>query len=100
MKIDPTKKVSSVEGIEKVPTVERPPAAKEVADRVSVDEAHKLADQVQLARSRASGARALRLSQIEAAVRGGHYRPDPGQIAEQILNAAEIDAKLQALLGR
>lgn len=100
MKIEGTKGVNNVEVIEKVPAAERPTAVKEVADRVSVDEAHRLADQVQIARARAGGARASRLSQIEAAVRGGHYRPDPGLIAEQILSAAEIDAKLQALLSR
>ena len=100
MKIEGTKGPKGVEAIEKVPTAERPTATKEVADRVSVDEAHRLAEQVQVAKSHAGGARAARLSQIEAAVRGGHYRPDPGMIAEQILNAAEVDAKLQAMLCR
>jgi anti-sigma28 factor (negative regulator of flagellin synthesis) len=99
MKIDGTKGIK-VEAIEKAPVVERPTQTKAVADRVSVDEGTKLADQVQSAKLRAGGVRAARLSQIEAAVRGGHYRPDPGQIAEQILSAAEVDAKLQALLGR
>jgi anti-sigma28 factor (negative regulator of flagellin synthesis) len=100
MKIEGTKGVSNVEAIEKAPTVERATEAKAVADKVSVDEANKLAEQVQVAKTRAGGARSARLAQIESAVRGGHYRPDPGQIAEQILNAAEVDAKLQAMLSR
>lgn len=100
MKIDGPKGINQVDAIEPTPTVERSTQAKAVADKVSVDEASKLADQVQVARMRAGGARAARLSQIESAVRGGQYRPDPGQIAEQILNAAEIDAKLQAMLER
>ena len=99
MKIDGTKGVSGVEAIEKAPAVERTTQVKAVADKVSVDEAGKLAEHVEHVKLRAGGARAARLSQIEAAVRGGHYRPDPGQIAEQILNAAEVDAKLQAMLG-
>jgi anti-sigma28 factor (negative regulator of flagellin synthesis) len=100
MKIEAPKTINNVDAVEKAPAVERSTQAKAVADRVSVDEASKLADQVQVARMRAGGARSARLSQIEAAVRGGHYRPDPGQIAEQILNAAEVDATLQALLRR
>src|ERR671926_343736 len=98
MKIEGPKQVNNVDAVEKAPAVERSTQAKAVADRVSVDEAQKLADQVQVARMRAGGARSARLSQIEAAVRGGHYRPDPGQIAEQILSAAEVDAQLQAML--
>jgi anti-sigma28 factor (negative regulator of flagellin synthesis) len=98
MKIERPKTINNVDAVEKPPAVERSTQAKAVADRVSVDEAQKLADHVQVARMRAGGARSARLSQIEAAVRGGHYRPDPGQIAEQILNAAEVDATLQALL--
>src|SRR5690348_12746358 len=100
MKIDATKGINQVDAIEKAPTVEPSTQAKAVADKVSVDESSKLADQVEVARMRAGGARAAKLQQIEAAVRGGQYRPDPGQIAEQILNAAEVDAKLQAMLQR
>jgi len=100
MKIDASKGVNNVDAVKEAPAVERATQPKAVADRVSVDEAAKLADHVSSMRLRAGGARAARLSQIEAAVRGGHYQPDPGQIAEQILNAAEVDAKLQAMLGR
>lgn len=100
MKIDGTKGVTNVDAVKEAPAIERATQTKAVADKVSVDEAAKLAEHVATARTRAGGARAARLSQIEAAVRGGHYRPDPGQIAEQILNAAEVDAKLQAMLGR
>ena len=88
MKIEGTKGVSSVEAIEQAPALERTAQARAVADKVSVDEAAKLAEHVEFAKLRAGGARAARLSQIEAAVRAGHYRPDPGQIAEQILSAA------------
>jgi anti-sigma28 factor (negative regulator of flagellin synthesis) len=100
MKIDASKGVTNVDAVKEAPAVERATQTKAVADKVSVDEAAKLADHVASMKLRAGGARTARLSQIEAAVRGGTYRPDPGQIAEQILNAAEVDAKLQALLGR
>jgi len=100
MKIEGSKGVGTVDAVKEAPALERATQTKAVADKVSVDEAAKLADHVETAKQRAGGARAVRLSQIEAAVRGGHYRPDPGQIAEQILNAAEVDARLQAMLGR
>jgi anti-sigma28 factor (negative regulator of flagellin synthesis) len=100
MKIQGTKGVSGVDAIEQATSVERATPTKVVADRVSVEEGAKLADQVHVARMRAGGARTARLGQIEAALRGGHYRPDPGLIAEQILNAAEVDAKLQSMLSR
>ena len=99
MKIEGSKGVGTVDAVKEAPALERATQTKAVADKVSVDEVVKLADHVETAKQRAGGARAVRLSQIEAAVRGGHYRPDPGQIAEQILNAAEVDARLQAMLG-
>src|SRR5687768_18303841 len=98
MKIEGTKGVQNVDAVKEAPAIERATQTKAVADKVSVEEATKLADHIATAKLRAGGARAARLSQIEAAVRGGHYRPDPGQIAEQILSAAEVDAKLQAML--
>ena len=36
---------------------------------------------------------------LESSVRSGTYAPDPGRVAEQILSDAEVDARLQAILG-
>jgi anti-sigma28 factor (negative regulator of flagellin synthesis) len=38
------------------------------------------------------------LAQVENAVRSGTYAPSASQLADRLLNAAEIDARLQALL--
>jgi hypothetical protein len=37
---------------------------------------------------------------LEARVRAGGYRPDPSRVADEILQDAEVDARLQALLKR
>jgi negative regulator of flagellin synthesis FlgM len=71
---------------------------RERSDRVSTSETGKVASAVAEAAQGAGVTRAARLRQIEAAVRQGVYRPDPQRIAQQILNEAEIAAKLQALL--
>jgi hypothetical protein len=42
--------------------------------------------------------RAAMLAQVENAVRSGTYAPSASQLADRLLNAAEIDARLQALL--
>ncbi|MEW5847929.1 MAG: flagellar biosynthesis anti-sigma factor FlgM [Myxococcota bacterium] len=50
------------------------------------------------ARAAADAARSARLQEIRAAVERGTYKPDPGRIADQILEAAEINARLRTLL--
>jgi anti-sigma28 factor (negative regulator of flagellin synthesis) len=39
-----------------------------------------------------------RLKALEARVRAGEYHPDPSRVAEEILQDAEIEARLQSLL--
>jgi hypothetical protein len=53
-----------------------------------------------MATSKASlaGGRAARLQDLEAQVRAGTYHPDPSRVADEILQDAEIDARLQALI--
>jgi negative regulator of flagellin synthesis FlgM len=79
----------------------RSPAAErgEPSDSVSTEESAKVAAVIAAASRGASTARAANLVAIEAAVRQGTYRPDPARIAQQILNDAELAARLQALLG-
>jgi anti-sigma28 factor (negative regulator of flagellin synthesis) len=43
--------------------------------------------------------RAARIQQLEAAIREGGYQPDAGQLAEKIVQAAEVDARLSAAFG-
>lgn len=69
-------------------------------DRVTTEASAELEAAVAKARDHAAGARAARLADIEAAVRKGTYRPDPNRIAQQILDDAELIARLHAMLPR
>jgi anti-sigma28 factor (negative regulator of flagellin synthesis) len=40
-----------------------------------------------------------RLAQIEGAIRTGSYAPSASELADRLVSAAEIDARLQAMLG-
>jgi negative regulator of flagellin synthesis FlgM len=93
-------KVQGPKGVEIVDRVPTPSESSELrtrADKVTVPDA-QLAAMVDSARLTQSVGRAARLEQLEAAVKGGTYRANPQQIAEQLLSAAELDAKLQAML--
>jgi anti-sigma28 factor (negative regulator of flagellin synthesis) len=73
-------------------------AASGVSDRVSVEDARQAQDLVAAVRANAGTDRGLRLAQIEAQVRAGTYRPDTVRLADSLLAAAEIDARLAAMM--
>jgi negative regulator of flagellin synthesis FlgM len=72
----------------------------ETPDRVSTEESARVATAIAETSRAAVGTRAAKLQAIEAAVKSGTYRPDPQRIAQQILDAAELAAKLQAIFGK
>ena len=69
-------------------------------DRISTESSARVAAAVASAAQGASSSRAARLRDIESAVKSGTYRPDPQQIAQRILDEAEVSARVQALLSR
>ena len=75
-------------------------AAQGALDRVSVDATKGAESSISSARRSSATDRAARLQKLEASVRSGTYSPDPGRVAEQILSDAEVDARLQAIIGR
>lgn len=87
--------------------VERTPAADAVQqqqqrvgtrpDRVSVEQTRTAAEVAQNAKKAVNEDRDVRLRRLEAAVKGGSYRPNPSKVAEEILAQAELDARLRAL---
>jgi anti-sigma28 factor (negative regulator of flagellin synthesis) len=95
MKINETKPVADVG---RVATPDQPPAAPR--DRVTVDKSRELDMAVATSKASAAGLRSNRLNDLEARVRAGGYRPDPSRVADEILQDAEVDARLQALLKR
>ena len=86
----------------KPPEPGRTPAAErgDAGDRVSTDGSQKIAAAIEAARHGAGAARTAKLQAIEAAVRQGTYTPDPQRIAQQILDEAELAARLQAIFSK
>ena len=90
---------SQIKAVQPTASPDAPRQAKERRDRVTTAATEKVASAIADAAHGAGAARAARLQSIEALVRQGVYRPDPQRIAQQILNEAEITARIQALLG-
>ncbi len=69
------------------------------ADRVSLDSTKQVAAVVQAVQASMGADRASRLQELETAIRRGGYQPDAGRLAERIVQAAEVDARLRAIFG-
>jgi negative regulator of flagellin synthesis FlgM len=80
----------------KTPAAERGAAG----DRVSTEDSARIAAAISQASLTAGAGRAARLQAIEAAVRQGTYRPDPERIAQEILDDAELAARLQVMFSK
>lgn len=72
----------------------------DASDRVTTDAREKVAEAVAQASVSASAGRSAKLAAIESQVRQGTYRPSPQAIAQQILDDAELAARLQAIFSR
>ncbi len=70
------------------------------ADKVSVEETRDRTAVAAEVRRQVGDIRQQQLAEIEAAVRGGTYKPDPRLIAERILQAAALDATLAVNLRK
>ena len=68
-------------------------------DKVSLDGAKQVEAVVQAVRTNLGSDRSVRLQELEAAIRQGGYQPDAGQLAEKIVQAAEVDARLSVIFG-
>jgi len=80
------------------PTKAAAQGAEPTADKVSQDQSQQFAQTIAVAQQTQGTARTARLQQLTNAVRDGTYKPDPQQVADSILDDAEIDARMQALL--
>jgi anti-sigma28 factor (negative regulator of flagellin synthesis) len=92
---------SSLKGTDAAPaksagdkTVVRPQA-----DKVSLDGAKQVQAVVQAVQASMGVDRSARLQELETAIRQGGYQPNAGQLAEKIVQAAEVDARLSAIFG-
>lgn len=95
MKVDSARPITAVE---RAPSTEGASAkASAPTDRVSTDATKSVVSLAEATQAKTAQSRVSRLKEIEAAVKAGAYRPNPSQIAEEILSAAEVDARLRAL---
>lgn len=69
------------------------------ADKVSLESAKRVEAIVQAVQSGLSVDRNVRLQELESAIRQGRYQPNVSQLAEKIVRAAEVDARLRAIFG-
>ena len=69
------------------------------ADKVSIDGAKQVEAVVQAVRANLGVDRGARLQELETAIRQGGYQPDASQLAEKIVQAAEVDARLSVIFG-
>jgi anti-sigma28 factor (negative regulator of flagellin synthesis) len=94
------KETKEIQGVERNPKGQTGAAsAAQVArrDRVTV-EAGQHSEAISVAGHHTVALRNARLRDLESAIKAGRYRPDASQLADQLLDAAEIDAKLRAML--
>ena len=64
---------------------------------VSTADTSRMADLARAAQSNAETLRIVRLAHIEKSIRAGNYQPSASQIANRLLDAAEIDDHLHAV---
>jgi anti-sigma28 factor (negative regulator of flagellin synthesis) len=69
------------------------------ADKVSLDGVKQVEAVVQAVQTNMGVNRGTRLQELENAIRQGSYKPDAGQLAEKIVQAAEVDARLSVIFG-
>ncbi|HUK65960.1 MAG TPA: flagellar biosynthesis anti-sigma factor FlgM [Anaeromyxobacteraceae bacterium] len=84
----------------KSPEPSRTPDPTGKGDTVTTDASAQVSEAVAQALASVPVNHSAKLQEIEAQVQLGTYRPDPQAIAEQILDDAELAARLQSLFTR
>jgi anti-sigma28 factor (negative regulator of flagellin synthesis) len=97
MMIKNTTSIGSVESTTSKPQKEEAPSRTRL-DRVTTAEAQQALALAQSVRGKVAASHSSMLTRIESAIRSGTYSPSAGQLASKLLTAAEIDAKLQAMM--
>lgn len=69
-------------------------------DRVTIDKAAEATEAAAAARQAAMQVRSARVADIEAAIRRGDYKPDPRRIAQEIINDAELMARIHVIFNK
>jgi anti-sigma28 factor (negative regulator of flagellin synthesis) len=97
MMINNTTSIGSVE-----PTTSKPQKEEALSrprqDRVTTAEAQQTLALAQSLKGKVGSSHSAMLAQVEAAIRSGTYTPSAGQLANKLLDAAELEAKMQAMM--
>lgn len=94
------KSAKSVDSAPSKQTAERATLVGRVlTDKVSVEGVKQVEAVVRAVQASLSSDRVSRLQELETAIRQGRYQPDAGRLAERIVQAAEVDARLRAIFG-
>jgi anti-sigma28 factor (negative regulator of flagellin synthesis) len=92
-------KIRDIKEVAPLQAVTSPAAApRNKEDRVSIEQTREIKETIERAKISAGAGRAAQLAAIEASVRNGTFKPNAQQIADKILQAAEVDARLRSLL--
>lgn len=92
---DRTSEIAATKGVESKDPANMPAGR----DRVTIDRSAEAAQIAAAAREAATKVRSTRLVELEAAIRRDVYQPDPRKIAEQILNDAELMARIHLMFA-
>jgi anti-sigma28 factor (negative regulator of flagellin synthesis) len=74
------------------------PVFRRQSDSVSTADAAQAAALAREVQSKVGMSHNARLAQVESAIRAGTYEPSASELASRLLDAAEVDARLQAML--
>ena len=92
-------KINETKSVAEVARVATPDASvAQPKDRVTVSKSRDVDGAISTVKSSQVNARPGRLKNLETLVRAGQFHPDPSRVAEEILQDAEVDARLQSIL--
>jgi len=98
MRVEEKKSTSGTDAAPIKSVVDRT-AVRNLGDKVSLESVKQVQAVVSAVQASLSSDRAARLQELENAIRQGGYSPDAGRLAEKIVQAAEVDARLRAIFG-
>jgi len=101
VKVKEPNDIARVNEVSSRPAVAKPAEPPpEAQDKVSLPASREFKEAVDSARRLAGATRSAEVASLEAAVKRGDYSVNPRAIAQRILDAAEVNASIMAMLKR
>jgi anti-sigma28 factor (negative regulator of flagellin synthesis) len=98
MEIKNTASVGEIRSAASQVQADPPEARRFLPDSVSTPDTTRMAGLARAVQARVGTLRTVRLAQVEKSIRTGNYQPSASQIANRLLDAAEIDNHMKAAL--